>query len=80
VGGFKTTVRLENDAFPGVNQSFETLQPDAFECEVREMLDLVVRGLSNPENCERLVITAEQRRLTSRVILQEVDLPGRCRS
>ena len=24
--GFKTTVRLENDAFPGVNQSFETLQ------------------------------------------------------
>jgi len=24
--GFKTTVRLENEAFPGVNQSFETLQ------------------------------------------------------
>ena len=24
--GFKTTVRLENEAFLGVNQSFETLQ------------------------------------------------------
>jgi hypothetical protein len=23
--GFKTTVLLENEAFPGVNQSFETL-------------------------------------------------------
>jgi hypothetical protein len=26
VRGFKTTVRLENEAFLGVNQSFETLQ------------------------------------------------------
>jgi hypothetical protein len=30
VRGFKTTVRLENEAFRGVNRSFETLQGD--EC------------------------------------------------
>jgi DNA-binding CsgD family transcriptional regulator len=37
-------------------------------------LDLVVRGLSNPENCERLVITAATAKTDVARILQKFGL------
>jgi DNA-binding NarL/FixJ family response regulator len=40
-------------------------------------LDLVVRGLSNPENCESLVITAATAKTDVARILQKVGLRGR---
>jgi len=71
-GVIEEFARLEPPATPAPPAALHELTP-----REREVLDLLARGLSNPEICERLVISEATAKTHVARILQKLDLRDR---